>query len=167
MFRIRRVPDDMTPANQRVVAETLKEIGADGKPTLLVFNKIDKFENPDRVRVLKSSFPDAAYISAARGIGISDLTSKLNAVIDTDFKEEILYLPVEDQGEIAKIRKWGEVLSEDYLEAMNGTESDNSTVVRLHFRTAKRNRKDIIPIVKKYRDFRPELIPDSSEPEVG
>ena len=146
-----------------MVAETLKEIGADGKPTLLFFNKIDKFASPDHLHVLQKSFPDAAYISASRGIGIPDLKSKLNAVIDSDFKEETLYLPVEDQSFIAQIRKFGEVLSEDYLEAVNGDENEYATVVRLHFRTANRNRKDIFPIVQKYREFRPELVSDATK----
>lgn len=58
---------------------------------------------------------------------------------------------------IARIRKIGEVLSEEYLDAVVDHESETQVVVRLHFRTACRHKKDIEPIVNQYRDFRPKV----------
>ncbi|MCZ6704742.1 MAG: GTPase HflX [Bacteroidetes bacterium] len=143
--------------HQRVVHETLKEINADGKLTLLVFNKIDAFENPEHLHILKNNYPEAAFVSAARGIGVSELKQKLISVIDSDYEEEVLFLPVEDQNMIARIRKIGEVLSEEYLDAVVDHESETQVVVRLHFRTACKHKKDIEPIVNQYRDFRPKV----------
>lgn len=81
-----------------VVNRTLKEIGASDKPTILVFNKIDQYRNPeleeendifdaekpqvDPLDQLKASYiakegVDAVFISAANKINIDELREKL------------------------------------------------------------------------------------------
>ena len=149
--------------HQQVVEDTLKEIEADGKPSLLVFNKIDALESSDHLHVLQSAHPNAAFVSATRGIGVSELKEKLLAVIEKDYDEEVLFLPVEDQNIIARIRKIGEVLSEEYLEAVTEKDGESKMVVRIRFRTAFRHRKDIEPIIYQYRDFLPEVAVSSPD----
>ncbi len=83
-------------------------------------------------------------------------------MIEDDYTEDVLYLPVEKQHEIARIRKLGEILTEEYLDAKNGSDEEVHTVVRLHFKTAHRNRKDLEPIVNRYRDFKPDLVESES-----
>ena len=143
--------------HQRVVRETLKEIEADGKPSLLVFNKIDALESSDHLHVLQNAYSKAAFVSATRGIGVSELKEKLISLIESDYEEEVLFLPVEDQSIIARIHKIGEVLSEEYLEAVADHDSETKMVVRIRFRTAFRDRKDIEPIINQYRDYLPEV----------
>lgn len=140
---------------RRVVEATLREIGADGKPTLLVYNKIDTISDPEHIHRLRQEFPDAAFVSALRGIGLSEVRSKLLSVIESGFAEGIVYLPVEDQRAIAHIRKVGQVLSEDYMFARIEYEDETRAVVRLHYRAAPRYQKDIEPLVARYKDFKP------------
>lgn len=150
--------------HRRVVDETLTEIHADGKPILLVFNKIDAMDSPEHLHILKEAHPEAAFVSAIRGIGVSELKKNLLSVIENDLSEWIIYLPIEDQSTIAHIRKIGEVLSEEYMDAQINGEPQIRTIVRLRFRTAPRHKKDIEPIIKRYRAFQSTLAESTPDP---
>lgn len=72
-----------------VVNQTLIEIGAADKPTILVFNKIDQYNIPEDeeekrspLELLKESYlndgnTDAVFISAARKLNIDELRNKM------------------------------------------------------------------------------------------
>src|SRR5205814_584863 len=61
------------------VDAVLKEIGADGKPTLMVFNKIDQLNgNGETLTRFLEKHPHGVPISAANGDGISTLLSELS-----------------------------------------------------------------------------------------
>lgn len=140
---------------RRVVEETLKEIDANTIPTLLVFNKIEALEDPNQVRILRKEHPDAALVSALRGIGLSELKTKLLSVIENDFTDRILYLPVEDQRALSHLRKIGEVIAEDYMFARLDNEEEARAVVRLHYRAAPKFKKNLESLVERYKDFNP------------
>ncbi len=59
-----------------VVERTLKEIHAADKPTLLVFNKVDKL-SPTEIEALKRRYPDAVLVSALSGEGLEDLRQRI------------------------------------------------------------------------------------------
>src|SRR4029077_9574394 len=54
----------------QAVNAVLDEIGADGKSALMVFNKIDRFENSELLNRYLERFPDAVGVSAKTGAGI-------------------------------------------------------------------------------------------------
>src|SRR5207302_2615591 len=54
---------------QAVVA-VLKELGVDGKPTLLVLNKVDRVPDPSFLQVLEKHHPRAVAVSAVMGQGL-------------------------------------------------------------------------------------------------
>jgi GTP-binding protein HflX len=110
-----------------VVHETLDEIGATGKPTIIVFNKIDRLANRNVVGYLTSNYPDAAFVSATRGIGMNALREKLTAILDAEVVEQEINVSYQDYAVIAQIHEAGEVLSKEY---------DGETV-RLRFRMRK------------------------------
>ncbi len=139
----------------QVVEQTLKELESDGKPTLMVFNKIDALSEPNALPLLRQEYPEAAFVSAIRGIGLDDFRIRLRDVIEDDFSEGIVFLPVEDQGAVAHFRKIGQIISEEYMFARVEYEKDVRAVVRLHYRVAPRYKSDIDPIVARYVDFRP------------
>ena len=70
-----------------VVRATLGELGVADKPLLPVFNKVDRLEEPELLNALRSRFPEAAFVSALRGIGLGDLKERLLEVIERDFVE--------------------------------------------------------------------------------
>ena len=138
---------------KEVVIETLKEIDAQENPALIVFNKIDAIEDTEELLGLKHDFPDAAFVSALRGIGLTDLKHRLLRFMEADFIEGDVLLPVTDQKAVAHLRRIGEILSEDYTWARTPYEDEIHAVVRLRFRVAPRFKADVEPLVARYRDF--------------
>ena len=136
-----------------IVNETLVEIGAENKPTLLVFNKIDAIEDPLDVVALKEEYPDAAFVSALRGIGLTEVKTSLLDVIESDYVEWDVIIPVTDQKAVAHIRKVGEILSEDYAYARTTYEDDIKAVVQLRFRAAPKFSEDLEPLLARHRDL--------------
>lgn len=63
---------------KEVVDETLKSIDCAEKPTILVFNKIDKVEDPNITANLRQAYPEAVFISAERGIGFEKLQEQID-----------------------------------------------------------------------------------------
>lgn len=96
------------------VYETLTSLGAQDKPVITAFNKIDCLEQPLAVRDFQADF--TANISAKTGEGIEELLTK----IETSLREcKVLLEEVyayKDAAKIQLIRKYGELLSEEYGE---------------------------------------------------
>ena len=59
-----------------IVEGVLKEIGADTKPKVMVFNKLDRIFNEEIVR-LRERYPDVLFVSAKEGTGIKELKEYL------------------------------------------------------------------------------------------
>ena len=96
------------------VNTVLQEIGATGKSTLLVFNKLDRLENgivPDQ---FLEQFPQAVGISAATGEGLPAMLSELGALLrpKRDFVE--LSVPHKDAAVISRLYAYGQVVEQDY-----------------------------------------------------
>ena len=143
-----------------VVRETLGELGVADKPLLPVFNKVDRLEEPELLNALRSRFPEAAFVSALRGIGLGDLKERLLEVIERDFVERTAYVPVAEAKTIARIHREAEVMSEDYLYARNGEPVDEEApeepipVARLRFRCPRQFDRDIRPVLKPFAGLR-------------
>ena len=112
---ILHVVDCSNPAmdsQMHVVYETLEKLGVGDKPIITAFNKIDKAE-PQILRDFKAD--KTVRISAKHGNGLKDL---LNAIEDV-LKESKIYLErlysYEEAGKIALIRKYGQLLTEEYV----------------------------------------------------
>ena len=61
----------------KVVEETLQEIGAGDKPTILVLNKADKLPPDWDKRALLRRYPNAVLVSALTGEGLDTLLSRI------------------------------------------------------------------------------------------
>lgn len=135
-----------------VVRATLGELGAADKPLLPVFNKVDRLEEPERLDALRSRFPEAAFVSALRGIGLAHFQERLLEIVERDFVERTACVPVAESRTIARIHREAEVTSEEYLYARNGEASgdDPIPVARLRFRCARQFDRDIRPVLKRF-----------------
>ena len=138
----------------RVVNETLTELEAADKPTLLVFNKVDMVEEPGLFNSIRAQYEDAAFVSALRGIGLEDLKRKLLEIIERDFVERIVYVPVVEGKTIAYIHRIADVVSEDYMYAQNGGEQPLA-VARLHFRCSRKFHRDLEPSLARFSELQP------------
>ena len=134
----------------RVVGETLQELDAHDIPTLVVFNKVDALEEHGLLAALRRDYPEAAFVSALRGIGLEDLKERLLALVEKDYVERVAYLPVTEAKTISYIHEVADVLSEDYLYAQNGEDKAPQAVARLRFRTPERRARELQPTLDKY-----------------
>jgi GTP-binding protein HflX len=111
--------------HMRVVRETLGELGARDKPTLVAFNKIDALDSGRRfLSTLRKRYPDAVFISALRGIGIGELKERLRETVEQHFVERRICVPVTAQSVISFVHRVANVLDEDYLYARNGVSEE-------------------------------------------
>ena len=97
-----------------IVYETLRGLGVQDKPVITVFNKQDLLTEPV---ILRDFQADATVpISAATGAGIDALESKLEEVLRGQKALVEYTFPYKDAAKIQLIRKYGELLREEYLE---------------------------------------------------
>ena len=96
------------------VNTVLEEIGAAGKPTLMVFNKTDLVENAFVVDQFLQRQPHAVAISAEKGEGIPALLAELGALLRPIREFVELSVPHESAGTIARLHSMTEVVERDY-----------------------------------------------------
>ena len=96
-----------------VVYDTLRQLGAEGKPVITLFNKQDLLEAPVRQRDFQADFSISA--SAKTGQGLDELKKALLEIIRKDqIYIERLY-DFSEAGKIQTIRSRGQLLSEEYV----------------------------------------------------
>lgn len=104
--------DEYAESHMEVVYKTLSELSVTGKPILTVFNKCDMPESDITLRDRRAD--KFVRISASTGEGIEDFLEALSELL----KESRIYIdtliPYSDTGKVAKIRKYGQLLSEEY-----------------------------------------------------
>jgi GTP-binding protein HflX len=97
------------------VDAVLKEIGADGKPTLMVFNKIDRLNGSREVLTrFMEKHPHGVAISATNGEGIQALFAQLGSQLRPSREFIELAVPHEQQGVIARLHEVGQVVERNY-----------------------------------------------------
>ncbi len=96
-----------------VVYETLRELGAEGKKTITLFNKQD-IASGESLRDLRADH--TLKISARTGEGLEELKKILGDLVSEDqiYIERIF--PYQEAGKIQLIREQGQLLSEEYTE---------------------------------------------------
>jgi len=97
------------------VDAVLKEIGAEGKPTVMVFNKIDQLNGSrDMLTRFQERHPHGVSISATTGEGIPALLSELGSQLRPlrEFME--FSVPHDQTGVIARLHEVGQVVERDY-----------------------------------------------------
>jgi GTP-binding protein HflX len=101
----------------------ISEIGAHGKPTRTVFNKIDRVHDDGALDRLGRVYPGAVFTSATEGSGLDDVREAIRAFVED--LEEIVEATVSngDGRTVALFHELGEVLSKEV--------GDESTVIRV------------------------------------
>jgi GTP-binding protein HflX len=97
-----------------VVNETLEDIGAGGKRTIMVFNKIDRLQDRSELAQLRKTFDQPVFISATRSINVTGLVARLTNVLDAGITEATLQLAQQDYALISRIHDLADVLDTVY-----------------------------------------------------
>ena len=114
---ILHVVDASNPQMERqmyTVYETLYQLGVQEKPIITAFNKQDRLEETFTVRDFKAD--DTVKISARTGEGLYVLQEKLENVLRQQKVAIEQMYSYREAGKIQLIRKYGELIEEEYLE---------------------------------------------------
>jgi GTPase len=99
-----------------VVNATLDDLHASGKPTILVFNKIDTMTDRTLLHDLTLEHDNAVFISAHRGINIDGLKDSLLKLLDQNMIEHTVTIKQSDYRMIAKLHEIADITSKQYDE---------------------------------------------------
>ncbi len=103
----------------QAVNAVLAEIGAGGKPTVMVLNKLDRL-NPDgsgangALNRLQENHPHAVAISATTGEGIPSLLAEISTQLRPKREFLVLRVPHEQSAVIARLHQVGQVIESSY-----------------------------------------------------
>jgi len=111
------VVDSSKPQREKqmyIVYETLRNLGVSGKKTITLFNKQDKLVENE---ILKDAYADKTLkISARTGEGMPQLLEALEEFLREDKQLLEGIFPYGKGSQVSQIRKYGELLEEDYRE---------------------------------------------------
>jgi GTP-binding protein HflX len=96
------------------VQAVLEEIGAQGKPTLMVLNKVDQLQHRELLERFLLRHPNAVAISARTGEGIPGLLDELGGALRPAREFMELAVPHDESALIARLHTVAQVLERDY-----------------------------------------------------
>lgn len=105
------------------VRETLKMLGAEGKPMVTALNKVDRLAprgvdtRPELDTELSGEY---TLISAALGWGLDDLLARVEKLVDGEMQEVRVTLPYSESALVDLFHQRGQVLAENYTEQGTG-----------------------------------------------
>ena len=97
----------------RAVHEVLAEVGAERLNELLVINKVDAASEETLLR-LKRTWPDAVFVSAHSGVGLTELRSAVEARLPRPAVEVEAVVPYDRGDLVARLHERGEVLHSEH-----------------------------------------------------
>ena len=102
-----------------VTLSVLKELGADSKPILTVYNKIDLVPAEELAEKQLTSGKDSCFVSTKTGEGYEELLSKIRGALFSDLQTVRLLVPYDKGGVVSAILAKTAALETKYEE--NGT----------------------------------------------
>ncbi len=93
--------------------EVLKELGADGKRTITVFNKMD-VATQEQLSNARRMQPDAIFVSAVTGEGLDGLQERFMELIDSEFALTEMLIPHNRYDVIARLHETGLIHDQDH-----------------------------------------------------
>ena len=101
--------------HMRTTREVLAELGAEDRPRIVVFNKIDE-ATPEQIADARRLHDEALFISAHTGEGLGELSAHCNDLIRDRFGGAELLVPHDRYDVIARLRQVGHVQEEEAQE---------------------------------------------------
>lgn len=98
------------------VHEVLKEIGAETKPVITVYNKIDKLPTDSKLADRLALEEDTVCISAAKKLNLETLQQMIESHLKSKAVEVILCIPYAETAKAAQLHETANVLEQEYTE---------------------------------------------------
>jgi GTP-binding protein HflX len=102
------------PQQMEAVNAVLSEIGAQEKPTLMVFNKIDKAGATELAAMYCQQFPKAVAVSARKKEGFEILFAELGAMLKPIREFVEIQIPHHEQKAMSRLHSVAQVVEQDY-----------------------------------------------------
>ena len=123
---ILQVSDASSPVSSEQDAQVesvLKELDADKKPRLRVMNKLDLL--PAKQRESLRDDEQTVHVSAARGIGLTTLLDRVDAVLEEDRPSRVrLRIPQKEGKALAMLQARARIYSRQYRDGLVEVEAD-------------------------------------------
>lgn len=97
-----------------VIDETLKDLGAEKKTQIRIFNKVDAIEDKSKIEYVLNKYENSILISATKGMNIAKLNKMLLDIYEKNFIERTIELDVSKSKLISQIHNLADVLSIKY-----------------------------------------------------
>jgi GTP-binding protein HflX len=114
------------------VHEVIEEVGAEGVPELIVFNKLDRADAVELGR-LRRLYPDSPMISALTGQGVEDLLAILGETLQAETVLLRLSIPYDRGDVLAAVHRLGDVLVEKHEDTATVIEARVPTIDESRF----------------------------------
>lgn len=98
------------------VHEVLKEIGAETKPVITVYNKIDKLPPDSKLADRLAQEEDTVCISAAKKLNLETLQQMIETHLKSKAVEVTLCIPYAETAKAAQLHETANVLEQEYTE---------------------------------------------------
>lgn len=98
------------------VHEVLKEIGAESKPVITVYNKIDKLPPDSKLADRLALEEDTVCISAAKKLNLETLQQMIETHLKSKAVEVTLCIPYAETAKAAQLHETANVLEQEYTE---------------------------------------------------
>ncbi len=98
------------------VDSILKELKLCDKPTILIFNKIDKLDQQD-ISILKAKYPEGCFISALKKKNIDELLKRIQEILSSDMVKVKIFVPFTSLDIVDWLYNHGRVLNKEYRES--------------------------------------------------
>ncbi len=98
------------------VHEVLKEIGAETKPVITVYNKIDKLPPDSKLADRLAMEEDTVCISAAKKLNLETLQQMIESHLKSKAVEVTLCIPYAETAKAAQLHETANVLEQEYTE---------------------------------------------------
>ncbi len=127
---IMQVSDASSPVSAEQDAQVesvLKELDADKKPRLRVMNKIDRLlpKQRESLRVNRRDDEQTVHVSAAKGIGLSTLLDRVDALLEEDRPRRVrLRIPQKEGKMLAQLQARARIYSRQYQDGLVVLEAD-------------------------------------------
>lgn len=94
--------------------KVLGDLGDVSQPMLIVFNKMDRVDDPATRTVLRRHFPDAVFVSVQTGEGMDELTERIAGFLSSATVDVELRIPAARSELVARLYREGTVHRIDY-----------------------------------------------------
>ena len=102
--------------HMNTINNVLNELGANDIKTLIVLNKLDLLTTRNRIKYLRSNYPDAVMISAIDHLRINKLINRIIDIMNDEYETIEISIPYSEARQISMAQRNVEVLDRIYKE---------------------------------------------------